>query len=222
MRHLLDSCRIEQFPASVRQLAASASMTLPLSLKAFIQAPGCFHSRCVRIHLKFLKEGSGLNDSLRKMRLVFKTADIGVTVASREYLSGPAFDSLLDLDVANGVTITAEMEQLFSNRNFVVGNDVVLYFVRTLSLGAAGLATRSRGVAMLEFWTSGWTLAHELGHVLGPDHPTGEQCSSPPCAAPISRLMTGCGTACIEGMATLTPDEIAMMRSSPFTSPCGQ
>ena len=99
MPNLLDSCWFDHYPASVRQFAEQRDMTFPLSLRHFIDAPGCPRSRCVRIHLKFLMPVPSVTEKIKEVRRTYNAADISVTVGSREDLIGPRFTSLLDPDI---------------------------------------------------------------------------------------------------------------------------
>src|SRR5262245_25033598 len=101
MPNLSDSCRMIGSPASVRQAAQRESMKFPLSLRSFIASPHCPFSRCVQIHLKVLTNPTiSLSAMLVRMRQVYQTADIGVTVGSRESLAGIAnFAAFNDLNI---------------------------------------------------------------------------------------------------------------------------
>jgi Metallo-peptidase family M12B Reprolysin-like len=235
MPNLTDSCRIVQLPASIRQLAQAANMSFPLSLRQFIANQQCPQSRCVRIHFKTMQQPNRpVKTMLLNMRRVYATADMGVTVGSRENLAGPAFTTLLDLDVGPCTTgtTTTEQNQLFQNRNNAGANDVVVYFARSVLLnntgalnGCASFPAGSPGAAVAQI-ASPWTMGHEVGHVLGLNHISGEHTGCPPanplcCSTPnFTRLMTGCGTGGITGIPTVSQAEINTMRASGFTFQC--
>jgi hypothetical protein len=64
---------------------------------------------------------------------------------------------------------------------------------------------------------SDFTLAHEVGHVMGLNHTAGEVCST----TPPTTLMTGCGTGSIvTANPTLSAAEINQMLRSPVALPC--
>jgi len=199
-------------------------MSFPLSLRAFIRDAECPHSQCVRLHLKVLQAPAvSLKTMLLSMRDVCATRDIGVSVASREALTGPAFATLLDIDVGTcntGMGPTAEQTQLFANRNNVDTNDIVIYFVRTTVPGSngCGVFPADRPGAVVTGSASRWTMAHEIGHVLGLAHISGEggACTSPD----FTRLMTGCGTGRITGTPTIAETEGDAMRNSNLTVDC--
>jgi hypothetical protein len=81
--------------------------------------------------------------------------------------------------------VTAEQTQLFANRNNVAANQVVVYFVEAPSPVQRVCAhpTGRPGAVVAQSATQ-WTLAHEIGHVLGLSHVSNND-----------RLMTGNGTA---------------------------
>ena len=231
--NLSDSCRMIGSPTSVRQAAQRENMQFPLSLKAFITALGCPFSKCIRIHLKVLTSPTvSLSSMLVRMRQVYQTADLGVEVVSRESLANiPNFSVLNDLNVGMclvGAPPTPQQNQLFQNRNNVGANEIVVYFVRSLVPANNGCATfpaGSPGAAVAQV-ASRWTTAHEVGHVLGLQHISGENTMCPQenpncCSTPdFTRLMTGCGTGNITGVPTIVQAEINTMRTSSLSNAC--
>jgi Metallo-peptidase family M12B Reprolysin-like len=156
----------------------------------------------VRLHLKVLDASTiPIDDMVRNMREVYRSVGIAVEVASTENLNLPL---LTDLDVGScdGGVVTTEQTTLFGNRNNAGANDVVVYICR--SVGNASSATAFNGCAnfpagspgaAVASYASGWTLAHEVGHVLGLNHvddPAPPDPAAP--AAQLDRLMTGRGT----------------------------
>jgi hypothetical protein len=107
-------------------------------------------------------------------------------------------------------SVTAEQTQLFANRNSAGANDVVAYFVRSTQPPFNGCAAfpSGRPGAAVASGASAWTLAHEIGHVLGLSHVNDN-----------NRLMTGNGT---DNITNPPPDLIASesstMLASPFTN----
>jgi hypothetical protein len=168
---------------------------------------------CVRLHVKILQQPNfPLNQMVDNMRLVYASVGIGVTLASTENLNLPA--TFLDVDVGGCTlgTTTAEQDQLFANRNNAGPNDVVVYFVRSTVPPFNGCATHPAGRpgAVVASIASPWTLAHEVGHVLGLRHVSDN-----------NRLMTGGGTANITNPPPdLVPSEASTMQTSPLTFPC--
>jgi hypothetical protein len=208
-------------------------MSFPLSLRDFIRDDRCPYSRCLTLHLKFLSPPPvSVRTMLVAMRSVYETADLGVRVGSREDLSGPAFATLVDVDIKDGCPgdqTTTEQDQLFANRAGAATDDVVLYFVRSTLPGMNGCAAHPSGQpgAVITNIASRWTPAHETGHVLGLSHISGEDGMTGPDGKPIgcstpdyTRLMTGCSTSKITGTPTIDTAEVSTMRSSSSTHDC--
>ena len=86
----------------------------------------------MRLHIKCLTAPTrfSINQMISNMRLTYATAQIGVRYMSFEVLSLPALNNLNVCGCTMG-SVTAEQTDLFSHRNFVSGNDVVAYFVRS-------------------------------------------------------------------------------------------
>lgn len=163
----------------------------------------------VRVHTKVLTTPDlPIETLLHNMREVYATAAVDVEWRTNETLSLPALN---DLDVGScvaGVT-TAEQNTLFTNRNNVGTNEVVVYFVRSTQPPLNGCAAHPAGrpgAAVVRNATQ-WTFAHEIGHVLGLFH-----------VASTDRLMTGGGTANITNPPPdLVASEATTMVASPLT-----
>ena len=93
--------------------------------------------------------------------------------------------------------VTAEQTSLHANRNSAGPNDVVVYFVRSTQPPFNGCASHPAGRpgAAVASGASAWTMAHEVGHVLGLGHVNDN-----------NRLMTGNGT---NNITNPPPDLIA-------------
>lgn len=184
---------------------------------------GALPTSLVRLHIKTLTNPitRTVDDMVRNMRDTYLDARIGVEVASTETL-GPA-PLLEDLDVGacTSGSSTAEQTLLFNNRNNVGTNEVVAYFVRVVRTsgvphpgalnGCASHPAGRPGVAV-SATPSPWTLAHEIGHVLGLPHPDA------PGACLFDRLMTGCSTNNITNPPPdLVASETTTMDASPLT-----
>ena len=106
------------------------------------------------------------------MRQVYGNFGIGVVVRTIENLNLPP--DFLDIDVGSCVRgqTTNEQNQLFNNRNNVGTNEVVVYMVRATNPPLNGCAAfpANRPGAIVVRTASEWTLAHEVGHVLGLPH----------------------------------------------------
>lgn len=157
-----------------------------------------FAPQLLRMHMKILTAPTStpLATMLASMRRVFGMQGIVIQVPSTENLNLPLLNAL-DVGGCAGTT-TTEQNQLFGNRNSAGPNDLVAYFVqsttpRTLN-GCASFPAGRPGAVVTQV-ASPWTLAHEMGHVLGLRHvddPPPPDPAAPP--ALLDRLMTGRGT----------------------------
>ena len=163
----------------------------------------------VRLHAKILTApGIAIPTMVERMKEVYASAGIAVQLVSTEVLNFPLLD---DVDVGRctmGKT-TDEQEELFDNRASARPNDVVVYFVRSTVPpynGCAAFPKRQPGAVVVQGATQ-WTLAHEVGHVLGLRHVDDND-----------RLMTGKGTGNITNPPpNLVASEVATMLASPYT-----
>ncbi|MDF0650752.1 MAG: hypothetical protein P0121_04685 [Nitrospira sp.] len=152
----------------------------------------------IRLHVKCLTAPTrfSINTMISNMRLTFATAQVGVKYVSFEVLS---LADLNDLDVGACTlgSTTTEQTQLFSHRNSAGANDIVVYFVRSTVPPFNGCASHPTGRpgAVVASGASQWTMAHEVGHVLGIHHVNDS-----------NRLMTGGGT---DNITNPPPDIIA-------------
>jgi len=161
----------------------------------------------LRIHVRIL---SGplhftIGEMVESMQRVYATAGIRVEVASSRPLRRPA---LLVVEIGRCVRgeVTEEQEELFAEREGVPGGEIVVYFVLATYPRSHGCAAHPPGRpgAIVAESATRWTLAHEVGHVLGLGH-----------VADRTRLMTGVGTDRIsKDPPDLAEAEIAVMRAS--------
>ena len=150
----------------------------------------------VRIHAKVLTTPTvPIAQSVAVMQEVYGSREIGVILASVETLNLP---TLNDVDVGQCIRgqTTAEQNTLFGNRNNVGTRDVAVYFVRSTNPPFNGCAAHDgRPSCVVVQGATRFTLAHEVGHVLGLNHVNDN-----------NRLMTGNGTA---NITNPPPDLIA-------------
>lgn len=142
----------------------------------------------IRLHIKILSnpERFSVDDMINEMKSIYKNAaNIVVKELSREFLNLPL---LQDIDVGRCVRgeTTEEQEELFRNRpDNADTTDVVVYFVRSTIPPLNGCAAHSVGRpgCVVTKYSSRFTVAHEVGHVLNLRH-----------VLDSDRLMYGLGT----------------------------
>lgn len=163
----------------------------------------------INVHVKVLNTPNLAIDTMfDSMREVYEPIGIRVVRASNETLNLPLLQ-VCDVGTCVRGSTTAEQDTLFANRNNAGANDVVIYFVQALNPPAFGCAAHPAGRpgAVVAQIATRWTMAHEIGHVLGLVHVTDND-----------RLMTGNGTNNITNPPPdLVASEITTMRSSPLT-----
>lgn len=151
-----------------------------------------------------------VDEMLEAMRRVYSTADILVDEGPRENLEiGPDREApQLDFDVGGCMAgeVTDEQRLLFEHRDGAGPDDIVIYLVRTTVPPTNGCASfpPGRPGAIVAAGASRFTLAHEVGHVLGLPHVGDRQ-----------NLMTNRGTSTIVGEPVLTDAQIRTMQDSP-------
>ncbi|MEC2257866.1 matrixin family metalloprotease [Bacillus cereus] len=166
-------------------------------------------SEVVRLHIKVLVEPKiAIEQMIRSMEEVYNTAGILIEVVSTEKFNLPHLNDV-EIGLCVEGSTTEEQNLLFSHRDSVGVNELVAYFVRATipdSNGCAAHPNNLPGVVITEE-ASQWTLAHEIGHVLGLSHVNDN-----------NRLMTKNGTHNITNAPPdLTPEEILTMQNSDYT-----
>jgi hypothetical protein len=126
------------------------------------------------------------------------------------------FTNLNDVDVGNCTlgSVTQEQIDLFANRNNAGPNDGVVYFVRSTVPPFNGCASHPAGRpgAVVASGATRWTLAHEVGHVMGLFHINDNN----------NRLMTGNGTSYITNPPSdLISQEVITMQKSNLSHKSG-
>ncbi len=167
-----------------------------------------------RVHLKILRKPFiSVTNMVRFMEDVYAAHGFKAEVMSREEMDLPDLKILDVGSCSESGALTGEQVQLFQNREGVGTKDIVAYFVEQTIPPLNGCARHpsgSPGVVVARM-SSRWTLAHEIGHVLGLDH-VGDPNDH-------HSLMTGSGTLNIGSTPpALSPGEIVIIRQSEFVS----
>jgi hypothetical protein len=164
----------------------------------------------VRLRLKLVvgRESLAVSPELmiQRMREVYGSVGVNVDVGGIDPLNLPAF---LDVNVGdcNLGEPTGTIQELFDFRDGARDREVIVYLVRSTINPFNGCAAHppDRPGAVVASQASQWTLAHEVGHVLGLDH-----------VADNRNLMTGGGTDNIIPPPILTDDQVRIMLSDPL------
>jgi hypothetical protein len=217
-------------PVNLRQVADDAGMAFPASMKDLLSRRP--FPKTVRLQVVNVEPAPSFTGArtitatfttqLLRMRQLYATANIGVELVGRNEWSDDTAALLTDLDVGIGRTapppapqpcdntLTAAQIQLYAHRDGMAANDVAIYRVRSAVPGQNGCASHPAGepgAAVADYATQ-WTLAHEVGHVLGLVHAdTSTSCQ-------LTRLMTSCGTGLIVGVPVLVQSEKDTMNGS--------
>lgn len=177
--------------------------------------------KTMKIHIKILTQPDQFTtkERIRAMNKVYHTARINVKLASSEVLHG--VEDLNDLDIGgeggsdippcSGAT-TDEQDRLSGFRRNVPEGEIVVYICRHMTNANTGCATHpeNKPMAVITATSPLYTLAHEIGHLLGLKHPRKK---SP------ERLMNKGGTSSVmasDPLPILIESEIKKMRKSAF------
>jgi hypothetical protein len=166
---------------------------------------------CIRIHLKILcYPDIEIDRMIEDMRQVYAQASLRVIVESTEILDLPDLMNVYISNCRMGMT-TASQDTLFKNRHYAKPREIVVYFVRSTTPYSTGCAAHPSGSpsVLITKDANRWTLAHEVGHLLGLTHITDN-----------TYLMTGNGTQMItSAFPSLSNIEIFIINESPLVLP---
>lgn len=127
----------------------------------------------VRVHFKILVDPvtHTLAQRFDLMKGLFESHGVGVEMGTSQRLALGDLEDLAVDECTCGGPPSEDQEKLFRHRDNVPADDVCIYFVRSVD-GNNGCATHPPGLpgAVVAFNAPRWTLAHEVGHVLGLCH----------------------------------------------------
>src|SRR4030095_10668667 len=131
----------------------------------------------LKIHVKILKKpraSRSVAKMMSAMNEIYNSANIDAELASKEVLilDDPGLAALNDLDVrsCSRNQPTDEQRDLAQFRNGVPDREIVIYVCHSLSDGHGGCAVHphDKPMAAISATNAGlYTLAHEVGHLLG-------------------------------------------------------
>jgi hypothetical protein len=182
----------------------------------------------IRLHIKIVDPTLAtaaapnlITNSINQITSLYAGVNILVEIVSREVLTpGATAPATVAVGACSGKTTPAQ-NTLFANRASVGADDIVAYFVTATVPSLNGCATHPNGMpgAVITTIASNFTMAHEIGHVLGLNHTAGETCT--PGVAPTT-LMTGCSTSLLTGTPppTISAAESRTMHGSPVALQC--
>jgi hypothetical protein len=171
----------------------------------------------VVLHLKGLGDPAVPRKAMiSALKEIFHASTVGVEVVSVETLES-LIAAYPEITPPGGDGVSDDEALLFGQRASAAPNEVVVYFVDATVPPVDGVSahTDDGPAAIVTAKAPLYTLAHELGHLLGLDHPRGERCEP---GATATRLMTACGTVTVDdGRPQLTTSEVERVKRSKLT-----
>lgn len=175
----------------------------------------------VRYHIKILTAPfpGHLETMITSARALYASYGIDLVHVSTETLDAgdgrplAAFQGIVVNECKRSQGPTADQMELFKLRGNAGPRDIVVFFVRTIvgrdCVGCATHPPDQPGAVIAARQASEWTLAHEIGHVLGIDHPAVDD---------RNRLMNDHSTAGITNPPPdLVTEDIATIIASPYS-----
>jgi hypothetical protein len=136
----------------------------------------------INLHLRVLKEPEiSVSEMVARAKAIYAPHDIVIRDMPSQPLSLPEFESL-EVGIG-GDDLTSEQKLLFDHRDGLGEDDICVYFVSEIKLVVGtfvqplmGSSSHPPGkpAAVVASHATRWTLAHELGHVLGLIHEDGD------------------------------------------------
>jgi hypothetical protein len=152
-----------------------------------------------------------IDERVKALQDIFKEIGILVEYKTFDRISVPELEDL-DVGPCRPAQLTQEQQRLFSIRGSIGKEDVIAYFVRTISRPGSGCSAcpADKPGVVVTIGASQWSLAHELGHLLKLAHVNNNL-----------RLMTENGTsAIIDPPPDLIGGEVAKIFKQKLVKKC--
>jgi Metallo-peptidase family M12 len=165
----------------------------------------------LHLHLKVLVEPTiTVDTAVASAKRVFAQAGIDVDVASRRTLHVPELENVnVTSSCQPPGPLTADQRKLFDLAGEVGPDGIAIFFVLATNKATNGCAQHPAGVsgAVITQACTRWTMAHEIGHLLGLSHVQGS-----------NRLMSRSTRRITGGPPELDAAEIATISTSHLIS----
>ena len=174
-------------------------------------ARGGSYDRRIKLHLRILEAPVvSTEDMVRAMQRAYSSAGILIEIVSSMNLDLPEFMDLSAGGCEPNYPTEAQLALFTDNREGIDPGEMVVCFVRSTIPPYNGCAVHPPQMpgAVVAKYATKWTLAHEVGHVLGLKHVEEED-----------RLMIPC-TKYIKTDPPLVLEEIQQMQQSGLAPEC--